>query len=351
METALTFGSLGDIIAICQLAVQPRRALGRGCDAIGSSSKEYQELRQDLDLFVQILLQVVSTYQQRESSIYLGELDRITKAVVSRCASSIDEALRRFQDKYHDNLRAEWSGSKFRDGYKKLEWSFRDKERLHNLREKLQRNTQRLTLLTGLAAQIVEIKRLVAAEADSKEELLQILKEQCRSVNRQETLTTTSGGVWEVLVSAKKTLAVVVEIKDLVASFSGLAINSQILASSSVSLRPIDPTRALPVILEDFPGRFFTIPPEWVDRLQWNTLNSLLEDQFADQKGHEMVCQQQYTLEENYTGRDLERAVPIPQSLRRWMKINMSRVFQLDIVSGACPRCNTDSRATKDLTI
>ena len=99
------------------------------------------------------MFQVVSTYQQRESSIYLGELDRITKAVVDECASSIDEALQRFKNKYHDNLRAEGSGSKLRDGYKKVEWSFREKERLHDLREKLQRNTQRLALLAGLTAQ------------------------------------------------------------------------------------------------------------------------------------------------------------------------------------------------------
>jgi hypothetical protein len=57
-EVGLTFGSLGDIIAICQLSVQLGRALGLGCKAAGGSAKDYQDLRQDLDLFVQILLQV-----------------------------------------------------------------------------------------------------------------------------------------------------------------------------------------------------------------------------------------------------------------------------------------------------
>ncbi len=58
MEVALTFGSLGDIIAICQLAVQLSRALGLGCTAVGGSAKEYQGLREDLSLFVQMLLHV-----------------------------------------------------------------------------------------------------------------------------------------------------------------------------------------------------------------------------------------------------------------------------------------------------
>ncbi|KAK0743119.1 hypothetical protein B0T18DRAFT_175737 [Schizothecium vesticola] len=372
METALTFGSLGDIICIWQLAIQLRRALGRGCGAVGSSSKEYQDLRQDLDLFVQILLQVVSTYQQRENSIYLSELDRITKAVVEECASSIDGAVQRFGDKYHDNLQAEGSGSKLRDGYKKLEWAFREKERLQDLREKLQRSTQRLSLLVGLTAQksnrvdnitllhrVDKVRRLVAAEAESKDELLQILQEQCTSARKQEQtlnnveeeLTTTLNGVWETLASAKKTLAIAVEIKDLVTSLARLVINSQILASSSTFLRPIDHTRELPVTLEDCLGRLLTIPPEWIERLQWKTLNSLLEDQFIGQNGYEMVCRRQYTLEENCTGKDIERQVPISQVLRRGMKINMSMVFQMDILSGACPRCNTDSQAPKGLTI
>lgn len=58
MEVALTFGSLGDIIAVCQLCVQLSRALGLGCKAAGGSAKEYRELRRELGLFVQILLQV-----------------------------------------------------------------------------------------------------------------------------------------------------------------------------------------------------------------------------------------------------------------------------------------------------
>lgn len=57
MEVALTFGSLGDIIAICQVAVQLGRAIGVG-SGVGESAKEYQEFRQDLDAFVRILMQV-----------------------------------------------------------------------------------------------------------------------------------------------------------------------------------------------------------------------------------------------------------------------------------------------------
>lgn len=58
MEVALTFGSLGDIIQLCQLAIQLGRAVGVGCGAAGGgSTREYQHLRHDLDVLVRVLMQ------------------------------------------------------------------------------------------------------------------------------------------------------------------------------------------------------------------------------------------------------------------------------------------------------
>lgn len=62
MEVALTFGSLGDIIQLCQIAVQLGRAVGVGCGAPGQSVEEYRELRDDLDFFVRILTQVKANF-------------------------------------------------------------------------------------------------------------------------------------------------------------------------------------------------------------------------------------------------------------------------------------------------
>jgi len=75
------------------------------------------------------------------NSVYLDELDRITKPVVIECSVLIDGVLQHFSGQYHKGLGAEDSGSRIRDGYKKIEWTFREKERLEHLREKLRRNT------------------------------------------------------------------------------------------------------------------------------------------------------------------------------------------------------------------
>lgn len=169
MEVALTFGSLGDIIQLCQLAIQLSRAVGVGCGAVGESVKEYLELRKDLDFFVRILMQVksavldfqvtmltqvlpqvIETYQERESSPYLEGLNHVSKSVVDQTASLIQDALNHFQSRYKNSLLPGGSGKKLKDVYKKVEWSTREKERIRGLREKLQESVQRLSLLTSL---------------------------------------------------------------------------------------------------------------------------------------------------------------------------------------------------------
>lgn len=61
MEVGLAFGSVGDIIQLCQLAIKLKRAIGAGCHGIGESAEEYQELREELDNLVRILMQVSSS--------------------------------------------------------------------------------------------------------------------------------------------------------------------------------------------------------------------------------------------------------------------------------------------------
>lgn len=75
MEVALTFGSVGDIIQLCQLAIQLKRAIGAGCNSVGESAIEYQELRDELDTLVRILMQV------RDSAVTLDPFVWLTQCI------------------------------------------------------------------------------------------------------------------------------------------------------------------------------------------------------------------------------------------------------------------------------
>lgn len=55
MEVTLTFGSVGDIIALCNLAVKLGRALG---ESPCGSAKVYRDLQRDLDISVRVLSRV-----------------------------------------------------------------------------------------------------------------------------------------------------------------------------------------------------------------------------------------------------------------------------------------------------
>lgn len=96
---------------------------------------------------------MVATYQQHELSPYLQGLDNVSKSVVNQCAALIQDTLDHIQSRYGKSLGIEGSGKKIKDIYKRIEWSVREKERLQNLRDKLQEGVQRLSLLTSLAAE------------------------------------------------------------------------------------------------------------------------------------------------------------------------------------------------------
>lgn len=129
------------------------------------------------------------------------------------------------------------------------------------------------TLLTRIDA----IQRLISAETEYKEEIWRLLKKQSETVNKQEQaitvldqkITATFTSVWEMLSSANQTLAIVIEMKGLATQLAQFVTSSQFLASTSTDLRLIDPTKDLPVTIEDALGRFHTIPSGWIEKLQW----------------------------------------------------------------------------------
>ncbi|KAH8774771.1 hypothetical protein F5883DRAFT_547581 [Diaporthe sp. PMI_573] len=146
MAAAFTFGSLGDILAICQIGV----SLGKAISDKRGSAKDYQEFRNDVDSLVQVLMQVAATY---EASPFMADLARTTKSIVDECGTIMQEELSRLHGKYHDSLQPGGSGSKTRDTYKKVEFSVTERGKLQEAREKLKTRTQQLSTLAAIAAQ------------------------------------------------------------------------------------------------------------------------------------------------------------------------------------------------------
>ena len=68
----------------------------------------------------------------------------------------------------------------------------------------------------------------------------------------------------------KDTFECAVELKDMFLNVSRAVIDLQMKLSDLMSLRALDPTKELPVIMQDALGRRFPIPPEWLNTLEWD---------------------------------------------------------------------------------
>ncbi|KAJ3521381.1 hypothetical protein NM208_g13315 [Fusarium decemcellulare] len=365
MEVALTFGSLGDIIALCQLAVQLGRAVGVG-GKVGESAKEYQQLRLDLDTLVRILMEVVATFQQHEISEELKVLDDATRSVVDQCASLIQDTLDRLQPRYHSSLSREVSGTKIKRAYKSIQWRVSEPERLRCLQEKIQEGVQRLSLLVGLAtrksaridhaamlARTDEIQTRVTQTCTNQAEILRLLQQANeRHVKKldhvSQQLVKQSERAQSLLAIAKDALSNIIEIKGLLIRVSQNVANIHMPFNSIY----LDPTKELPVTLEDALGRHIEISAQWLDFLQWETFCALISDRFKNHNGYEMVTQRRYVLEDSASGRDLRSDWPLSACLRRGMKVNMSMIFQIEkITIGVCPRCKEVTDAVEGITV
>ncbi|KAK4153252.1 hypothetical protein C8A00DRAFT_15503 [Chaetomidium leptoderma] len=282
MEVGVTFGSLGDIIVVCQIAIQLGRAI---CDSQHGSAKAYQGLREELGMFVKILMQVVATYPQHEFTPYLAGLDTTAKSIVNECGTLIQEALDRWHKKYHQSLSPGGSGNPLKDAGKKMEWFLREQDRMKELQERLSRGTQRLTLLGSLAARksaradnatmlarVDEVKRLVSQSHEVQVAMLHLSRDHStqlyalgEKVEKQEE----TGSA--VLSQAKGTFRIVLEVKEMVNQLCKTVADIQLLLSSRTITKSLDPTKNLPLIVEDALGNIMEIPLDLVHSWEVST--------------------------------------------------------------------------------
>jgi hypothetical protein len=157
--SGISFGSVGDIIAVGQIALQLAQALS---DSRGSA-KEYRELMSELQTFDQALLQVrrplillammrswfwqvVALWQNYEESPELTEMGTITEHTVKEFRKTLLSFRLKVDKKYGTSLAAGSSGNWAKDAVKKVEW-LKEKEDVLELRRKLQMASDTITML------------------------------------------------------------------------------------------------------------------------------------------------------------------------------------------------------------
>ncbi|KAK0631300.1 hypothetical protein B0T14DRAFT_1158 [Immersiella caudata] len=356
MSFAPSFGSLGDFVTVCQLAIQLGKALG---DGFGGSSTEYQELRTGVDTLVQVLTHVEESRKQLESHPELHGLCRMIRNVTDQCGYLIKDALDRIVPKYSDSLRAGGSTTRSVGARRKIEWAVSERQRLPLLKDKIRTASATLTVLIGLATQ----KVLRIEHASMAKKVDKVLETQ----GQVEKTVTTQFTKLEGLSQQQSQQLLALDEKVNTAnskSSSAVDLTNSLLRrlvedvqhvkyqmSNPLPPNALDPTKELPILLEDALGYQLVVPMDWVD--SWEGFYQLLRLRFQKiGKGQDLVKRGQFALEEASSGRDIDRRVPISISFRRGMKIDMSIMFSNEeSIEGACPRCREPANAPDNTTV
>lgn len=100
---------------------------------------------------------VVATHQSHEPTPYLDGVDALTREIINDCAGLIQTTLDSLRARYGDSLGRDGieSDRKLQGIFKRIQWSMLEQSRLQVLQEKVQKSTQRLSLLTALAIRYV----------------------------------------------------------------------------------------------------------------------------------------------------------------------------------------------------
>lgn len=146
MSFDITFGSIGDLLAVGQIAFSLAKALSEN----RGSAKDYQDLVTQLKLFDKILFQVTLVVQIYKASPELDALCAVTAEVVLDCQAAFNEFRDKFDRKYGSTLGADGAAGRFKTAGKKIMW-LKEKEDIFQLKSRLQTSCGSISVLLSTA--------------------------------------------------------------------------------------------------------------------------------------------------------------------------------------------------------
>jgi len=146
MSFGVTFGSIGDLIAVGQVVFSLMRALR---DSRGSV-KEYQDLLKELQLFDKTLFQATLLLQSHETSPEIMALCAVANEIARDSQVMLNAFREKVDRKYGSTLGVQNSPTKFKAAAKKIGW-IREKEEIAELKAKLQASINSIALLIAAA--------------------------------------------------------------------------------------------------------------------------------------------------------------------------------------------------------
>ncbi|KAK5659566.1 hypothetical protein OQA88_768 [Cercophora sp. LCS_1] len=318
MEFSLTFGAVGDFIAVCSLVKEIIVALD---DARGSA-REFCDLQQHLEILGSVLQEADHTF----ANVTLGSALRGLGPIVPQTTAGIRrlmENLRVRMERFAPSLSTEGSGSWARDAKRKIQWRF-EKGELETFRKEIVAYSGALQLLLQLASiHLVNESRHGATPHQTNNSivgrvrgLLRVQTQDLQSIlgRMVQTLVTRLRFISDLGTDLKaiatRTLSVMLETHSEIQSVRGLILGLE---------RPL---REEYFMLEDPLGREFPIHLRLITSFE--LLNCVLEQRFKGRSGSGRIAKSRYVLHDRVTGRRISQANRWEDAFLPGRRIDMS---------------------------
>ena len=144
---SITVGSLGDIIALIQLAASVKKSLGasRGSSADFQGVVELMDSLQETLFTTQKMLESINEFSRAYGSFDLLEQQRLVLAQIHRCGICISDYMKQIQ-KYGKSLSKGGSKNALSDIFRKLQWGTYEKSTMERFRQDVQMRLELLNL-------------------------------------------------------------------------------------------------------------------------------------------------------------------------------------------------------------
>ena len=135
----ITVGSVGDIIALIQLAASVKKCLGasRGSSADFQGVVELMDNLQEALLGTQTMLESIEEYKGALGSFDILEQRRLVLSHIQRCRTCISDYMKTIQ-KYDKGLGTGRSKNALSDIFRKLQWGTNERNTMERFRQDVQ---------------------------------------------------------------------------------------------------------------------------------------------------------------------------------------------------------------------
>ena len=340
-------GSVGDIIAVAEVALKVAKALK---DNRGSAC-EYRDIIRGLSGIEKSLIELNTLCRSLDRTATYSQLADSIKQEVESCRTLVEECKKRIE-KFDKALKEGGSGNKMKDVYHKIHWRISQKDFVSEFTQRLQTRIQAINLLTTILqllktdisdekfyTRLDEIGATIAEVYHNT--LLSSLKDEIERNNKLIQGQTQ----WLTLPNVQKFGSDLFEKLRSIRMIGQETLQEVRWISAQIPIpRPFQPLPERSTLLEDAFRQTVPIPIEFIT--SWDSFDTLLNNRFENLPGAKLVKQHDYILEDAECIQRFNRWQPWEAAFQPGRTIKMSMVLnQTTTPLQMCPSCGVEDNA------